>query len=110
MQFLNRGELIWVTRYTPQVNELEDKHPAVVVSQTTYNKATKMAQICSITSVARGNMFEVPIPDNCGIGGVIKVDCISTIDFSARTFSVAGKLPPSVLDDLLEKLYALLFT
>jgi mRNA interferase MazF len=104
---LNRGDLIWVARYDTQGHELTGRHPAVVVSPTAYNQATKMAIICGVTTTVRGNKFEVTIPENNGITGAVKIDSIQNIDWNARKYEVVGKLPQEQLAEVLEKLIAL---
>jgi mRNA interferase MazF len=108
MKSLDRGDLVWLTVYDAQGHELKGRHPAVVISPSAYNHATRMAVVCSITSVAKNNLFEVSIPEGLKISGVIKIDSIHTIDWGIRKFDVADHLPSSALDVVLDRVRAFL--
>jgi mRNA interferase MazF len=104
MPSLNKGDLIWVAKYDVQGHELKGRHPAVVVSPTQYNQITKQAVVCIITSVERGNKLEIRIPEGCGISGVIKIDVLTSIDWEARKYEIAGKLPQGTLEEVSNRL------
>lgn len=107
MTTLSRGDLIWVTRYDAQEKELAGRHPAVVISPLEYNSRQKKAIVCQIKTRPSRNLFEVPIPEGCGIEGVIMIDYLVNIDTEFRTFLIAGKLPSATISEVLQRIRSL---
>ena len=67
----DRGDLVWL-QFNPQSeHEQSGKRPAIVLSPVQYNKKVGLALFCPVTSKAKGYPFEVVIPQNLLIEGVI---------------------------------------
>jgi len=64
--------------------------------------------MCPITSHAKGYPFEVTLPPGSRIRGVILSDHLKSLDWLQRKAQKAGKLPPSILAQVLERISALL--
>nr|NNM90299.1 mRNA-degrading endonuclease [Bacilli bacterium] len=79
-----RGDLITVN-FNPQVgHEQSGRRPALVVSPKEYNLKSGLALICSITSKVKNYPFEVPIPPNLPIRGVVLADQLKSVDWKGR--------------------------
>jgi mRNA interferase MazF len=92
------GDLIKIN-FDPQAGyEQAGWRPALVVSESAYNARSHLALICPITSHRKGYPFEVPLPDDSPIQGVVLADHIKSADLKARQAKHAGTAPKEVLD------------
>jgi mRNA interferase MazF len=104
----NAGDLVWMD-FTPQAGrEQALRRPAVVLSQRRYNEKAGLAVLCPITSHSKGYPFEVALPPGSRIRGVILSDHLKSLDWRQRHLQKAGKLPSSILAEVLERISALL--
>ena len=102
------GDLIWLD-FTPQAaREQAGRRPAVVLSPKTYNEKTSLAVVCPVTSQAKGYPFEVPVPRDQPIKGVILSDHLKNLDWRQRRVQKAGRVPASVLAQVRARIAALL--
>jgi mRNA interferase MazF len=102
-----RGDLIWLN-FTPQSgHEQRGKRPALVLSPKIYNEKTSLCICLPVTSKVKGYPFEVTLPEELDISGVILSDQIKSLDFVARKAHFICKAPHSVLADVQRKVLAL---
>lgn len=103
-----RGELIWLT-FTPQSGrEQAGRRPALVVSPSATNTKAGLALVCPITSKVKGYPFEVPLPNQGSVHGVVLADQLRSLDWRSRQANVIGPAPIAVLERALHLLGALL--
>ena len=103
-----RGDAVWLD-FNPQTGrEQSGRRPAVVISPANYNKKVGLALFCPITNQTKGYPFEVAIPKNKKITGVILSDQLKSLDWRARNVAFTGKLPDSLIEEVLKKLKMLL--
>jgi mRNA interferase MazF len=92
------GDLIKID-FDPQAGrEQAGWRPALVISETAYNERSKLALICPVTNQAKGYPFEVPLPPDCVIRGVVLADHVKSADLQARRAKRVGAAPKEVLD------------
>lgn len=104
------GDIVWLN-FNPQTgHEQSGRRPALVISPLDYNEKTDLAIFCPITSQVKGYPFEVKIPDDLEIGGVILSDQIKSLDWKTRKAEFICKLPGVALRETLNKINALLNT
>lgn len=102
------GDLIWLD-FTPQAGrEQSGRRPAVVLSPRSYNQKTSLAVVCPITSQVKGYPFEIILPPGSRISGAILSDHLKNLDWRQRQAEKAGKIPPSVLNQVRSRIAALL--
>ncbi len=102
-----RGDLIWLD-FTPQSgHEQAGRRPALVLSPRAYNSKTLLMLCCPITSRVKGYPFEVLV-DSTTIHGVVLADQIKSVDWATRHADYAGKAPPEVSQEVLDKALTLL--
>lgn len=102
------GDLVWLT-FTPQAGrEQAGRRPALVLSPEQYNRKSGLALVCPITSHVKGYPFEVKLPPGLSVSGAILADHVKSLDWRARSAEPAGRLPHEVLQDVLDRLAALL--
>jgi mRNA interferase MazF len=103
-----RGDAVWVTLNPQAGHEQAGRRPALVVSPVAYNGRVGLALLCPITSQVKGYPFEVRLPTRSKLGGVVLSDQVKCLDWRARNATLICKLPASVVDEVRQKLNALL--
>jgi mRNA interferase MazF len=102
------GDLVWIT-FDPQAgHEQRGRRPALILSPRAYNTRARLAVACPITSHTKGYPFEVALPADGKVTGVVLSDHVKSLDWSARRVEFAEAAPADVLADVREKLRALL--
>ena len=104
----HRGDVVWLS-FQPQAgHEQRGRRPALVVSPAAYNGKVGLALFCPITSQVKGYPFEVVIPAGLAVQGVVLSDQVKSLDWRARRAEYAGRLPEDHVQEVLEKVSALL--
>jgi mRNA interferase MazF len=111
-----RGDLVHLNFSPSAGHELADRHYALVLSADRYNRKSRMAVVCGITSRVRGWPFEVPLPagllpPKAGVGevrSVVVADAVRQVDFRERECAFVAAAPRAVLDEVLDKLLTVL--
>ena len=99
-----RGDVVWMN-FNPQAgHEQAGQRPAVVLSPKTYNQKVGLAIFCPITSQIKGYPFEVKIPSQGKVTGVILSDQVKSLDWRIRNVAFISSLPVAVIDEVLAKL------
>lgn len=103
-----RGDLVWLV-FDPQVGrEQAGRRPAVVLSPKSYNGKVGLAICCPITHQAKGYPFEVALPDGENVTGVVLADHVRSVDWKGRQASFITRLPVDLLNEVLDRIEALL--
>ena len=104
----DRGDIVWLT-FNPQAgHEQAGRRPALVLSPAAYNGKVGLAILCPITSQIKGYPFEVLLPDGLKISGAILSDQVKSLDWKIRQAEFICKLTSDALDEVLQKLNALI--
>ena len=102
------GDLVWLT-FDPQAgHEQRGRRPALILSPRAYNAKARLAIACPVNSHAKGHPFEVPLPGDGTVSGVVLADHVKNLDWAARRVVFAGTVPVDVLTDVRERLRVLL--
>ncbi len=104
----DKGDIVWLNFNPQSGHEQSGKWPALVLSPQIYNEKTGLAIVCPITSQVKGYPFEVKIPDNLNINGVVLSDQVKNLDWKARKAEFIGKLPKTAFAEALNKLNVLI--
>ena len=100
----DRGDAVWIT-FDPQAgHEQAGRRPALVLSPAAYNGRVGLALMCPITNRQKGYPFEVPLPVDAGVTGVILSDQVKCLDWRARRVELIDRLPDSVLAQVWNKI------
>jgi len=93
----DRGDII-VMDFDPQAgHEQMKRRPALVLSPAAFNEAFGLAYVAPVTTKPRGHAFEVPLPPESDVKGVVMVHQLKSFDWRARRARLAGKAPPKTL-------------
>lgn len=111
-----RGDLVHMNFSPSAGHEMADRHYALVLSPEPYNRKSRMAIVCAITSSVRGWPFEVELPvgllpPKAGMGivrSVIVADAVRQVDFRERETAFVAAAPREIVDEVLDKLLTVL--
>lgn len=103
-----RGDIIWLTLTPERGHEQAGRRPALVLSTSEYNEKVGLGLFCPITSKTKNYPFEVYIPENLGIQGVILSDQIKSLDWRSRKAEYICKVANVVVNEVTRKLKLLL--
>jgi mRNA interferase MazF len=106
----DRGDVVRIN-FDPQAGHEQVKvRPALVLSPLAYNKRLSLALCCPITSNSKGytSSWEVVIPANLAVSGVILSDQVKSLDWKERKAKYICTLPSDVVIEVLAKLNTLL--
>ena len=104
----NRGDLVWIS-FDPQAgHEQAGRRPALILSSRKYNHRVGLALMCPVTSRIKGYPFEVQLPEDCLIKGVVLSDQVKSLDWRARQVELIENTPDSLVSTVLGKLRTLL--
>ena len=111
-----RGDLVHMNFSPSAGHEMADRHYALVLSPLSYNRRSRMAVVCAITSRVRGWPFEVDLPagllpEKKGVGlvsSVVVADGVRQVDYREREAEFVADAPREVVEEVLDKLLAVL--
>ena len=106
----DRGDIVWITFNPTSGHEQAGHRPAVVLSPGKYNVKAGLCICCPITFQVKGYPFEIALPNGLPVSGVILADQVKSLDWQERQASFVCRIPPVIVDEILEKLSVLLQT
>jgi mRNA interferase MazF len=104
----SRGDAVWLTVNPQAGQEQAGRRPSLVVSPSAYNGRVGLALLCPITHQIKGYPFEVEIPPDLGVAGVVLADQVKCLDWRARQAELIERLPDATVAEVLQKLRTLL--
>ncbi len=104
-----KGDFVSVSFDPQSGHEQKGRRPALVVSNTLFNRHTGMAIVCPLTTTDRRFPFHVPVADNAAVSGFVMVEQVKSIDFRARRAARIGRAAGRTLDEVLAILDACIY-
>ena len=104
-----KGDFITLTFDPQSGHEQKGRRPALVVSNTLFNKATGLAIVCPVTSKERGFPFHIPVGGNQDVSGFVMVEQVKSIDFRTREARYIGQAGKNLINEVLAILDACLY-
>jgi len=109
--YLPNAAIWFILTFPPRGHEMADRHYALVISAESYNRRSRMAIVCPITSRVRGWPFEVELPtglhrQNAAMRNS-KCHCcrrVRQIDYRERETEFVAIAPQEVVEEVLDKL------
>jgi mRNA interferase MazF len=88
---------VWL-EFTPQAgSEQRGMRPALVLSPKTYNGKVGLALFCPVTSKIKGYPFEVLLPDDYAVSGVVLSDQLKSLDWRSRKVKFIQRVSSDVM-------------
>lgn len=104
-----KGDFVMVTLDPQSGHEQKGRRPALVISNTLFNKHTGLAIVCPITNTDWNFPFHVKVADQSSITGYIMVEQVKSIDFVSRKVRLVKKAPSEILNEVLGILDACIY-
>jgi mRNA interferase MazF len=104
-----KGDFITVTFDPQSGHEQRGRRPALVVSNSLFNRHTGLAIVCPLTGTDRNFPFHVAVVNDPKVRGFIMVEQVKSIDFRARKAKRIGSASDNLLEEVLSILDASIF-
>lgn len=104
----NRGDIVYLDFEPTRGREQRGHRPAFVLSPRRYNAKSSLALFMPITKQQKGYPFEVLLPPELQIQGVILADQIKCLDWKARGVQLVESVPENVVEEVQAKIEPLL--
>lgn len=104
-----KGDFVMLSFGTQSGHERMRRCPALVISNTLFNRHTGLAMVCPITRTFRDIPFHVTIPKGQAVSGYIMVEQIKSVDYSSRRVERVSNAPRPVLNEVLSILDACIY-
>jgi mRNA interferase MazF len=104
----NRGDIVYLDFNPTKGHEQRGHRPAFVLSPRNYNAKSSLALFIPITKQQKGYPFEVLLPSELQIQGVILVDQIKCLDWKARNVQFVELVPEGVVEEVQAKIEPLI--
>jgi mRNA interferase MazF len=104
----DRSDFIFAD-FDPQAGtEQAGRRPALVLSHRDFNIATGLAVVCPLTNTQTASRFEVPVPRETRLTGVVLSHQFRTIDWIARNATFHSKANEELMGEVLGRIEAIL--
>lgn len=100
----DRGDIVYLDFDPTKGHEQRGYRPAFVLSPRSYNAKSSLALFVPITKQQKGYPFEVILPSELQIQGVILVDQIKCLDWKARGVEFVESVAESILEEVQAKI------
>jgi len=105
---VKQGDIIIVDFAPAEGREQTGKRPALVISNTKYNKQSNLVLACPITSVMKPMKIRVPLDDRTNTQGDILCEQVRIIDLLKRQHYVVEQIPQDKLREVCNVINALI--
>lgn len=104
-----KGDFI-VATFDPQSgHEQKGRRPALVISNSLFNKATGLTIVCPITNTNRNIPFHIEVSEKSSLTGFIMVEQVKSIDYISRRVKFLEKADDEMLNEVLSVLDACIY-
>ncbi len=104
-----KGDFVTVTFDPQSGHEQRGRRPALIVSNTLFNRHTGLAIVCPLTNTDRNFPFHVAVVNDPKVTGFVMVEQVKSIDFRARKAMRIGRASDRVLEEVLSILDACIY-
>ena len=95
-----KGDFITLSFDPQSGHEQKGRRPALVISNSLFNKATGLAIVCPITNTDRNIPFHLPVPGASSLTGFVMAEQVKSVDYNARKARFVEKAPTHFVDDV----------
>ncbi len=104
-----KGDFI-VATFDPQSgHEQKGRRPALVISNSLFNKATGLAIVCPVINTNRNIPFHIEVSKKSSLTGFIMVEQVKSIDYISRRVKFIEKADDELLNEVLSVLDACIY-
>lgn len=99
----NQGDIVMMN-FTPQAgHEQGGRRPALVISNASFHRYTRMAIVCPITTKIKDYPMHVKLDERTKTTGEILCEHVKSLDLEARGASYVETLPVDLQEEVLER-------
>jgi mRNA interferase MazF len=93
------GDIVWLD-FDPQAGrEQGRRRPALVLTDSSYNRASGLFVVCPLTSKRKPYPFALPVVVD-KVDGAVLVDHLKSLDWKARAVKFHSKADPALLSKI----------
>jgi len=104
-----KGDFVAITFDPQSGHEQKGRRPALVISNTLFNKHTGLAMVCPLTNTDRRFPFHVAVEGASKVTGFVMVEQVKSIDFRVRKTQLISRASPILLEEVLSILDACIY-
>lgn len=98
-----QGDIVMMN-FNPQAgHEQAGRRPALVISNRSFHRYTRMAIVCPITNQIKDYPMHVKLNEQIKTTGEILCEHVKSLDLAARNAVFVEKLPEELLAEVLER-------
>ena len=95
-----KGDFITLSFDPQSGHEQKGRRPALVISNSLFNRATGLAIVCPVTNTNRRIPFHLPVPSVSSLTGFVMAEQVKSVDYNARKARFVEKAPAQFVDDV----------
>jgi mRNA interferase MazF len=104
----NQGDIIYMD-FDPQAgHEQKGRRPALVISNSTYNKATRMALVCPITNTNRNFPLHIALNSKTKTSGFLMCEQVKALDINFRNAEFYERIPTNLMQEVFDIIYGII--
>lgn len=89
----NKGDIVWIDFGPSSGQEIQKRRPGLVVSRYDFNRKTRFAVICPISSITKDIPTRYSLPAEVDINGQVLLSQLKSLDLNSRNLELADHLP-----------------
>lgn len=98
-----QGDIVMMN-FNPQAgHEQGGRRPALIISNVSFHRYTRMAIVCPITSQLKEYPMHVKLDERTQTTGEILCEHVKSLDYQARGAAFVESLPPDLLEEVLDR-------
>jgi len=103
-----QGDIVYLD-FDPQAgHEQKGRRPALIVSNYTYNRITRMALVCPITNTDRRFPLHIPLDSQTQTTGFIMCEQVKALDITVRNASLKERAPEDIVQEVFDIIYGII--
>lgn len=87
-----KGDIVWIDFDPSAGKEIQKRRPGLVVSRYEFNRLTRFAVICPITSTIKDFPTRYTLPKDTKISGQVLISQLKSLDFVIRDLEYVDRL------------------
>jgi len=104
-----KGDFLIATFDPQSGHEQKGRRPALVISNSLFNKATELTIVCPITNKNRNIPFHIEVSEKSSLTGFIMVEQVKSINYISRQVKFIEKADDGILNEVLSVLDACIY-
>lgn len=106
VKIFEQGDIIYLDFDPQSGHEQKGRRPAVVISNNTFNRFSKLLMVCPITNTNKKHPFHIELDNRTKTTGVILCDQTKMLDVGSRNADFSEKLPEELTNEMIDMIYS----